>query len=77
MVNPPPPSPHLSGMAVPCPIFWEGGGWTQVRLGWVRLDYLGVSGSLSKSWSLLLRLKSNLVAQIGDIFFFLLGHFDI
>ena len=37
----------------------------------------GVSGSLTKSWSLLLRLKSNLVAQTGDIFFFLLGHFDI
>ena len=77
MVTPPPPHPTYQGWLYHVLFFGRGGGWTQVRLGWVRLDYLGVSGSLSKSWSLLLRLKSNLVAQIGDIFFFLLGHFDI
>ena len=32
---------------------------------------------LKKSLSLLLRLESNLLAKTGDIFFFLLGHFDI
>ena len=32
---------------------------------------------LEKSLSLLLSLESNLLAKIGDIFFFLLGHFDI
>ena len=40
------------------------------------LAYLqGVSGSLSKCLSLLLRLESNLLAQTGDIFFLLIGTF--
>ena len=41
---------------------------------WVKLVQ-GVSGSLWKCWSLLLRLESNLLAQTGDIFFLFIGTF--
>ena len=52
-------------------------GWTcNIIIQEILLLYVqGVSGSLSKCWSLLLRLKSHLVAQTGDIFFLFIGTF--